>query len=609
MINYIDQQKLIAKLHNAIKNSNKPVVFWLGAGIGKWAGYPLWGELADEMHSIYLSQETKYKKDRASSLLKTKSYPDFFEYCKTINEKAYNNFLNAVLSIQESGPVFKKFCEILTRIKNPYVITTNVDESLEQRVGNIKVLQKENIELVRKCISEEESFLLKLHGTVSNVKSLVFTSKEYKELIQDSSYLEELRSIFSSAIVVFLGYSLQDQYILELISKTGSLKATFGQGPHFAFIPADVDMKVSEDVLQVCYLTDAFADHRGSLQAINLVENAIKERENKVLSTSSENYEQKKGSTESIYYLSDIVSYGTWQTSQTFGIKGDEDKEFEVVIGQGFSNEELPKKVRTSLHDLVVGLLCFDKVYIRLSSLQHLSALLSEDIFNAIIKDAAVRLLHLESQPAILYENSNSLLSISNFSIVAGSRIEEQKHRSAEEIIRGDVKALPGKEKEAESDIKRIISNTISISREVLGPSADVVRSGLCYPHVREMLGMSQGVAIPNLPRWLQFPVLRYANIVLDSFVCNHLEIDACKLSFGGEIMADAAFLSPTGKSFKADDMASYVVTGQFGVNLDSLIRSNPSLIYNILKYRDTQVGVSLRKDIKQLLQDNKGSE
>ena len=66
-------------LCDTLRESNKPLLFWLGAGVSKWCGYPLWGEVADKLHSYFLKYEPNYDQQNAINLINSDKYPDFFE--------------------------------------------------------------------------------------------------------------------------------------------------------------------------------------------------------------------------------------------------------------------------------------------------------------------------------------------------------------------------------------------------------------------------------------------------------------------------------------------------------------------------------------------------
>jgi hypothetical protein len=62
----------------------------------------------------------------------------------------------------------------------------------------------------------------------SSIGSVVFTSSDYQELVGNASYIAAIKGLFSSAVVLFLGYGLQDKYLLKLIADTEGSTSCFG---------------------------------------------------------------------------------------------------------------------------------------------------------------------------------------------------------------------------------------------------------------------------------------------------------------------------------------------------------------------------------------------
>ena len=131
MLNTSDRNTLynLRLLKNEIKKSNKPIFFWIGAGTSAWCGYPLWNELADIFHSDFNTYESKYNKDIALELITEKKFPEFFQYCKDVNEKHYNKLLSDNFTTKQTSPVYDRFIELLSSIKPLYILTTNIDQS------------------------------------------------------------------------------------------------------------------------------------------------------------------------------------------------------------------------------------------------------------------------------------------------------------------------------------------------------------------------------------------------------------------------------------------------------------------------------------------------
>lgn len=600
-----EKTKILYKLQRTIQEGKKPIVFWVGAGVGKWCNYPLWDELAQQLHSQFLKEESGYNKESASKLIDSKNYPAFFGLCKDLNSQSYNKFIAEAFLSCTPGSIYRELLDIFSKVEPLHILTTNVDETLEHNLSNINTLQNTDLERCISMIQEEKNFLCNLHGTISSSYSLVFTEGEYKDLLNSHAYLDLMKEIFSTCTVVFLGYSLNDEYVINQIISSNKSRAIFGAGPHFIFAPT-VTSDLPENVHFITYPAVIHKDHRSVLRNVEAVQLALAMRRKK-LNASSLEEKAPKENTESIYYLVDILAQGTWQSSQSFDSIGvDNNQSLHTIIGQGYTNDEIPKVYSTSIHDLVVGLMCFDKIYIKTQSLDKIIKLIGDVALIELLSNDAIRLIHCESEPAMIFADGSSLVG-SNGLIIVGSKTQSGKAESQEEFIRRVVKPVVGKENDAEVNINKIIKNTITITQNQLSPTADKLRDILCYPNIRALLGISGGVSVNKIPRWSIFPVQRLANSVLDSVVCNEIGAAACKVVLGGEQLIGNVF-PITSSTEQADNMASYAIAGEYNANLENII-SDISMLRNILRFRDTEAGIQFRKEIKQQLNEGEGRE
>jgi hypothetical protein len=206
-------------LYHTISSFKKFPIFWLGAGTSSWCGYPRWDNLSDQFNSYFLRNEKKYVKEKGRELLDLKKYPDFFSYCKIINKCIYFNLMNEIFSPQKSTSVFERFCRELSDINPCFIITTNIDQSLEGNLPQHAVIHRDDIESCKNYIQMKKSFICKIHGSLSPIQSIVFTKEDYEELILNEKYITLLKYIFSMGIVIFLGYSLSDQYVIGDVPK------------------------------------------------------------------------------------------------------------------------------------------------------------------------------------------------------------------------------------------------------------------------------------------------------------------------------------------------------------------------------------------------------
>lgn len=588
-------------LNDIASKKERNIVFWIGAGASKWRGYKLWGELASFMHSSYLRYEENYDKKVASKLLTSSEYPKYFSYCKSISKQRYHTILSGELSLKKTVPVYERFCQILQDISPSYILTTNVDGCLEASLDGYELIEKSDIERTALQIQSKKSFICKLHGSISSIESLVFTEEDYKELLSDNTYIHILKNILMESCVVFFGYSMADEYLVKILSENNNTKELFGDGPHFLVSSSD-NNSLPSSVKTIKYLADIHTDHRSSI----LVADIIKSKRNEVI-TDDSGMDDKKSQYKSSYYISDVIPPGTWNSSQTIGVTGDNGIERSMIVGTGFINSELSSSVSTAMHDLVVGLICFNNIYLPLSSIAKIHDLFGSEIFWNLIEEDSLRFVHHQIDPAIIFPSEEDV-SRGDIGFVSMLNQTTSEPISAADVIRNHISAVPGYEDSTEARFA-LLESKIEIFENSPGVNiADVIRSSLIYPSVKELLGMSDAIIPTSIPKWHVFSVLRVAHIVMAGVICEKLNIPALKIHFGGNILSGVIFSAVAARNWAAD-AASYIVTGRFSSDLGGAILSNPSLMQGILKFRSTQNAISLRNEILNELSVNNGGE
>lgn len=589
-------------LKDVASRGDKPIIFWIGAGASFWCGYPRWKELAEKLHSEFIKYEHVYNKEHAAILLDEEIFPKYFSYCFSISKARYYKELVGNLSPKEMTPVYGRFVSVLSDIEPCSIITTNVDQCLEGHLNGFSLLERSDLERGVQLIQSRQSFIVKLHGSISSVKSMVFTEEDYLSLRNDDRYIEILSQLISSSIVIFLGYEVSDNYVINLLKESVDLKEIFGDGPHFV-VTSSVNNVLPESVHSIRYIPEPHTDHRSSIQVVEIVRSVKKS-----VSTPSPIREgQNNQDFKSAYFISDFMPPGEWQSSQTINAINDSGREIQATVGTGFVDTELPYKVSTALHDLSVGLVCFECVYFPSSSLGKVHQLLGSDRFWNLIDAKAIRFIHCENEPAIIFPTTDSVTNgdVGMISLVGGEGLGPI---SVENMIRRHLKPIPGKESLAESQFHKLeeIIEVIEVEKSALVPT--LTRGTLLQPEMRKMLGCSDAILPTCIPRWMVFPFLRLAHIVMNGVVCEALRIPALKLHYGGKDVAGIAFAAVCAKN-QADDIASYVTTGHYLNDIGAAVTHDPSILDAIMKFRETQAAESLHRDILCGLETNNGGE
>ncbi|MGH9776429.1 MAG: SIR2 family NAD-dependent protein deacylase [Candidatus Acidiferrales bacterium] len=499
--------------------------------------------------------------------------------------------------------MYQHFIKTIRMIEPLRIVTTNVDECLEKNLPGTSTIQRSDLERCTDLIGQQVPFLCKLHGSVSAMQSVVFTKDDYDVLVKDPRYLLVIRQLFTQCCVVFVGYSLGDQYVLELLANNSKLREIFGDGPHF-LISSDPATALPSSLNVIRYKPEPHRDHRTVIQVLEIVSH-VRKFQRIVSGPPSPTADMPP--LMSAHFISDIYPPGTWTTSQAIEAgRAGKETPISIIRGPGWTNSEQPSTESTAMHDLVVGLLCFDFTYCPLACVDRVHYLLGDQLFWELVNSGAIRFVHWDSEEAIIFP---TVASISGGMLGhIKPKTTDRRDQTRKEVVHSYFTAAPGKEAEAEALLETLENRTEFIDSTKQEPNLEMSKSLLLLPQIKEQLGLSDGTPLESIPRWMAFSILRVVNIVKVASTCQALGIASTKLLFGCAGLAAPA-LSAASSDCWADDEASYVLTGRYHTDLGKFVLQDPSILRAVLAFRETQPGVTMRTDLLRLLAFNPGSE
>jgi hypothetical protein len=605
MLNACDTETIYAirALRDVVSERSRPLVLWIGAGASRWCGYPSWEDLADTLHSRFLKTEKQYEREQAIRYLSAKDFPAVFQLCKQSNRKLYNQLLANSFGPARKTPVYERFLDLLKLISPLQVVTTNVDEALEKNLPETVTVQRTDIERVSDLIQAQKPFVCKVHGTISSIEGTVFAADDYKTLLETRPFLDLIQFLFSNSCIVFLGYGLRDDYLIKGLEAASLARPLFGTGPHFAVLPTR-DERLPDSIRTITYQTEQRGDHRSSLVVLDILARARSVP--RVATPLPEKHTDSTPDISSAYYIADFTPPGIWQSSYNLQAVGASGQGLDITIGTGFVDSELTFRSSTAMHDLTVGLICFDYVCLPLLDLGKVHQLLGSEKFWELIRERALRFVYCPSSVAVLYPNKATMSGgdIGMMKLVGDGTAP----LSVPQVIRKQLGVVPGKESEADDLFKRLEALVTVLDEALSAPLPELVRGTLIQPSVQKALGISEDFLPTKVPRWNVFPVLRLGHLVSVGRICQELHIQAARIGFGGETLVSAAFSVAAADDW-AEEAAGYVLGARCDTDLGELVFNDPTILTAILKFRETQEGIDLRGRIREILSTNEGNE
>lgn len=163
--------------------------------------------MGEEFNSVWWeSDEFSESRNNFQKLANTKFSPIKYEISKRIKEN------NEIINDEN----LEKEIKLLKKANIDGIITTNWDVLCEKLFPSFTSFVGQQELIFSELFTVGEIY--KIHGSINNPNSLVLTSEDYKEFEERNTYLAaKLLTIFIENPVIFIGYSLDDKNIQEIL--------------------------------------------------------------------------------------------------------------------------------------------------------------------------------------------------------------------------------------------------------------------------------------------------------------------------------------------------------------------------------------------------------
>jgi hypothetical protein len=161
---------------------------------------------------------------------------DVVQYARLfLGEGEYREVLVRNLGTGDPSPTHRE----LAKWRVPAILTTNYDPLLERAFAEERgecppVLTNQDTGMLWRRFARGEFFLLKVHGHIDRLDTIVLTSSDYSEhVFGNVAFMQFLQRLFVSASILFVDTSLGDEYVRRILDETMFLTRGAGM-PHYA---------------------------------------------------------------------------------------------------------------------------------------------------------------------------------------------------------------------------------------------------------------------------------------------------------------------------------------------------------------------------------------
>ena len=208
-------------LKDSIRNNK--VVFFIGSGFSSCFKFPNW-----ECMVISIIKKLTSDYPKLESLISTIENEIFspievLEKLKDHDDVVYD-YIKENFIIDEDRKTLlnnhKKIWDITGK-----VITTNYDKALEEVNPNVqKIVYNYKYEIAK--LRNNDSYLLKLHGSIEDISNCIIFNEDYKRLYNETNNkcaIFQLQKIIAENTIVFLGFSLKDPYVCDIFESLNTI--------------------------------------------------------------------------------------------------------------------------------------------------------------------------------------------------------------------------------------------------------------------------------------------------------------------------------------------------------------------------------------------------
>ncbi len=182
---------------------NRKLAIFVGSAVSYDSDLPSWGQLVSQMKN-------------ALDISRTDDYLKIAEHYYL--QFGRNTYYNKINEFFPSGSQPNQLHELLLSLKPQHIITTNWDDLLEKAINNKGDLYFPVTDDHELASAPTSQLLVKMHGDLSH-RNIVFKESDYLSYSDNFPLIENfVKSLFSTHVVVFIGYSISDYNLNQIIS-------------------------------------------------------------------------------------------------------------------------------------------------------------------------------------------------------------------------------------------------------------------------------------------------------------------------------------------------------------------------------------------------------
>lgn len=222
----INTQKTFMELVTSYHEKPENFVFFIGAGLSQPL-FPSWGTLlkifVEEAVEAGMSHD---KSELIEYIEKGENYLDIAEVCvNAMGITRYRDIMEKTFDKDFSIEDIPESYTILMDLSPKMIVTTNYDRLPEiAGKGKYRISTNNNAPEASRFFADNKNTVFKMHGDITDQSSIVLTTSNYQEIINNNKSTRLLLdSILSTKILIFVGFSLSDPHMDTILDNIKSI--------------------------------------------------------------------------------------------------------------------------------------------------------------------------------------------------------------------------------------------------------------------------------------------------------------------------------------------------------------------------------------------------
>jgi hypothetical protein len=222
---------------------NGSCIAFIGAGLSRGAGLPDWKSMIvkmldwSEQNNVLLDTRADVEK-----MIDSGRYLDAAEIIKfRMGKEKFRLFMTEIFLHVDLQPTENHLT--LSQIPFSAIVTTNYEGLIEKgfakaRGTTLHTFTHADTAELSGALTDGRFFLLKAHGTINQIESIVLTRTDYRQINHSTpAYRDFLRTLFKTRTILFIGFSLNDPDLELLLDELNAYYDGYTR-THFALMSA-----------------------------------------------------------------------------------------------------------------------------------------------------------------------------------------------------------------------------------------------------------------------------------------------------------------------------------------------------------------------------------